>query len=59
MLNPRRRGSDPVGRWCSFGVIDVVPDDLRKRLSLHGEQDATIVMTRVAGKGTCLLVRPF
>ena len=39
--------------------VDVVPDDLRKRLSLHGEQDATIVMTRVAGKGTCLLVRPF
>jgi hypothetical protein len=24
VLNPRRRGSDPVGRWCSFGVIDVV-----------------------------------
>ena len=39
--------------------VDVVPDDLRKRMSLHGEQDATIVMTRVAGKGTCLLVRPF
>jgi SAM-dependent methyltransferase len=39
--------------------VDVVPDDLRRRLSLHGEQDATIVMTRVAGKGTCLLVRPF
>ena len=39
--------------------VDVAPDDLRKRLSLHGEQDATIVLTRVAGKGTCLLVRPF
>ena len=39
--------------------VDVVPDQLRKRLSLHGEQEATIVMTRVAGKGTCLLVRPF
>ena len=39
--------------------VDVVPDDLRKRLSLHGEQDATIVLTRVSGKGTCLLVRPF
>ncbi len=39
--------------------VDVVPDELRKRLSLHGEQDATIVMTRVAGKGTVLLVRPF
>ncbi len=39
--------------------VDVVPDELRKRLSLHGEQEATIVMTRVAGKGTVLLVRPF
>jgi SAM-dependent methyltransferase len=39
--------------------VDVVPEELRKRLSLHGEQEATIVMTRVAGKGTCLLVRPF
>ncbi|MEO5709229.1 MAG: class I SAM-dependent methyltransferase [Nocardioidaceae bacterium] len=39
--------------------VDVVPEELRKRLSLHGEQEATIVMTRVAGKGTVLLVRPF
>jgi len=39
--------------------VEVVPEQLRKRLDLHGEQDATIVMTRVAGKGTCLLVRPF
>jgi SAM-dependent methyltransferase len=39
--------------------VDVVPDQLRKRLDLHGEQEATIVLTRVAGKGTCLLVRPF
>jgi SAM-dependent methyltransferase len=39
--------------------VDVVPDELRRRLSLHGEQEATIVMTRVAGKGTVLLVRPF
>ena len=39
--------------------VDVVPEELRRRLSLHGEQEATIVMTRVAGKGTCLLVRPF
>ena len=38
--------------------VDVVPDQLRKRLSLHGEAEATIVMTRVAGKGTVLLVRP-
>jgi len=39
--------------------VNVTPDDLRKRLSLHGEQDATIVLTRVSGKGTCLRVRPF
>jgi SAM-dependent methyltransferase len=39
--------------------VDVVPDHLRKRLLLHGEDDATLVLTRVAGKGTALLVRPF
>ncbi|HEY0775138.1 MAG TPA: class I SAM-dependent methyltransferase [Nocardioidaceae bacterium] len=38
--------------------VDVVPEDLRKRLALHGEQDATLVLTRVADKGTALLVRP-
>jgi SAM-dependent methyltransferase len=38
--------------------VDVVPEDLRKRLGLHGEQDATLVLTRVDGKGTALLVRP-
>jgi hypothetical protein len=39
--------------------VDVVPDQLRKRLSLTGDNEATIVLTRVAGRGTCLLVRPF
>jgi SAM-dependent methyltransferase len=39
--------------------VDVVPDQLRKRLALTGDQDATIVLTRMAGHGTCLLVRPF
>lgn len=38
--------------------VDVVPEDLRRRLGLHGEQEATLVLTRVAGKGTALLVRP-
>ena len=38
--------------------VDVVPDDLRKRLAPSGDQEATIVLTRVAGVGTCLLVRP-
>lgn len=39
--------------------VDVVPDQLRKRLALTGDAEATIVLTRVAGHGTCLLVRPF
>lgn len=39
--------------------VDVVPEQLRKRLDLHGDDEATIVMTRVAGQGTALLVRPF
>ncbi|MCY7395239.1 MAG: SAM-dependent methyltransferase [Nocardioides sp.] len=39
--------------------VDVVPEQLRKRLDLHGDNEATLVMTRVAGEGTALLVRPF
>ncbi|MGB0099429.1 MAG: SAM-dependent methyltransferase [Nocardioides sp.] len=39
--------------------VDVVPEQLRKRLALHGTEEATIVLTRVAGQGTALLVRPF
>ena len=39
--------------------VDVVPDQLRKRLALTGDDEATIVLTRVDGHGTCLLVRPF
>lgn len=39
--------------------VDVVPDQLRKRLALKGANEATIVLTRVAGHGACLLVRPF
>lgn len=39
--------------------VDVVPEELRKRLALVGDEEATLVMTRVAGKGTVLLVRPF
>ena len=38
--------------------VSVVPDELRKRLSLHGHEEATLVLTRVAGKGTALLVDP-
>jgi SAM-dependent methyltransferase len=39
--------------------VDVVPDQLRKRLALSGDNEATIVLTRIAGQGACLLVRPF
>ena len=39
--------------------VDVVPEQLRKRLALRGEQTATLVLTRVDGRGTALLVRPF
>jgi hypothetical protein len=36
----------------------VAPEQLRKRLDLHGDDAATIVLTRVAGVGTALLVEP-
>ncbi|WP_341923719.1 class I SAM-dependent methyltransferase [Nocardioides psychrotolerans] len=39
--------------------VDVVPEQLRKRLALAGDDEGTIVLTRVAGQGTCLLVQPF
>jgi SAM-dependent methyltransferase len=38
--------------------VDVVPEQLRKRLSLSGDREGTIVLTRVAGAGTALLVEP-
>jgi SAM-dependent methyltransferase len=39
--------------------VTVVPDELRKRLALTGDAEGTIVLTRAAGKGVCLLVEPF
>jgi len=39
--------------------VDVVPEQLRKRLALSGDDEATVVLTRVAGHGTALLVEPF
>ena len=39
--------------------VDVVPETLRKRLDLTGDDEATLVLTRVAGHGTALLVTPF
>jgi len=39
--------------------VDVAPDQLRKRLDLHGEQDATLLLTRRSGAGVALLVEKF
>lgn len=39
--------------------VQVVPEELRKRLALTGANESTLVLTRVAGKGTALLVEPF
>lgn len=38
--------------------VSVVPDELRRRLALHGDEESTLVLTRVDGKGTALLVEP-
>jgi SAM-dependent methyltransferase len=39
--------------------VDVVPDQLRKRLELRGDAEGTLVLTRVAGSGVALLVAPY
>jgi len=39
--------------------VDVSPEQLRKRLDLHGEQEATLVLTRRSGQGLALSVVPF
>lgn len=39
--------------------VDIVPDQLRKRLALSGDNEATLVLTRAEGHGTALLVQPF
>lgn len=39
--------------------VDVTPESLRKRLALSGDVAATLVLTRVAGAGTALLVEEF
>lgn len=38
--------------------VDVEPSALRRRLDLSGDEEATIVLTRIAGEGTALLVQP-
>lgn len=39
--------------------VDVVPEQLRRRLALRGDTPATIVLTRMAGAGVVLLVERF
>jgi SAM-dependent methyltransferase len=39
--------------------VDVIPDDLRRRLHLAGDDEATIVLTRAQGHGIALLVKAF
>jgi hypothetical protein len=39
--------------------VEVSPEALRKRLALSGDDEATLVLTRIAGVGTALLVAPF
>ena len=38
--------------------VALTPETLRRRLALRGQEEATIVLTRVAGEGTCLRVEP-
>jgi SAM-dependent methyltransferase len=38
--------------------VQVVPEQLRKRLALSGTEAGTLVLTRVAGAGTAYLVEP-
>ena len=38
--------------------VGIVPEQLRKKLALSGSDEATIVVTRVAGRATVLSVRP-
>lgn len=38
--------------------VQVVPEELRRRLALRGDAEATLVLTRVAGKGAAFLVDP-
>jgi len=38
--------------------VNVVPEQLRTRLDLRGDNEATLVLTRVAGHGLALLVDP-
>jgi SAM-dependent methyltransferase len=38
--------------------VGVTPEVLRRRLSLRGDKAATVILTRIAGRGAVLLVEP-
>jgi len=38
--------------------VDVVPEQLRPRLGLHGDREGTLILTRVAGAARAFLVEP-
>ncbi|MBO0845452.1 MAG: SAM-dependent methyltransferase, partial [Nocardioides sp.] len=52
----RARGVGPL--TIKKRGVDIAPEQLRKRLALRGDTPATIVLTRVSGQGTALLVEP-
>ncbi len=52
----RARGVGPL--TVKKRGVDVVPEALRRRLALRGDAEATVVLTRVGGRGTALLVSP-
>jgi SAM-dependent methyltransferase len=39
--------------------VEIVPEQLRRRLDLRGDNSSTLVLTRVAGAGRAYLVEPF
>ena len=39
--------------------VDISPEQLRARLALRGDDEATLILTRAEGEGVALLVRPF
>ncbi len=57
-LRAALRGRDVGTLSIKKRGVDVVPELLRQRLRLTGSRPATLVLTRVAGSGSVLLVEP-
>ena len=53
---PTPQGSRNMGLDIKKRGVDFDPAALRKRLSLSGRESATLVLTRIAGRHTALLV---